>query len=100
MWPFRFGASREILERVAVREWNRLCSGTHPTWTYGDLWAASQRFAPLLRQNTRAPVALRIPPGARLVAAQWAVWSMRSAVVPVALSHPLREVHHVINVRI
>jgi malonyl-CoA/methylmalonyl-CoA synthetase len=76
--------------------------GTHPAlsddtgaWTYAELLDASRRVAGGLLDGrsdlAEARVAYLVPPGRTHVAVQWAIWRAGGIAVPLATSHPERE---------
>ncbi len=71
------------------------------SWTYGDLLAAAESFrrracavSPELAGRRLAYLA---PPGRAHVAVQLGAWTAGAAAVPLALSHPLRELEYVLD---
>lgn len=71
--------------------------------SYGDLLRDSERIARLLlaRLGTadldEAPVAFLVPPGYAWVAVQWGIWRAGGMAVPLAVSHPPRELAYVLD---
>ncbi len=72
-------------------------------WSYGDLLCHADRFRDLfLARSGIAPganlagerVAFLVPPGRMHVAVQWGVWRAGGIAVPLALSHPRRELEY------
>ena len=75
-------------------------------WSYGDLLRHADRFRDFfLARAGVAPgatlagerVAFLVPPGRMHVAVQWGVWRAGGIAVPLALSHPCRELEYVLN---
>lgn len=68
---------------------------------YRDLLAASARVAAALLDSAddleEARVAFLIPPSFAYVAVQWGVWRAGGIAVPLAVSHPPRELAYVLD---
>lgn len=75
-------------------------SGVH---SYGDLLQDSERVARFLLDHLgsedldEAPVAFLVPPGYEWVAVQWGIWRAGGMAVPLAVSHPPRELAYVLD---
>lgn len=71
--------------------------------TYDDLLRASERTARLLLRAVgradlgEAPVAYLVPPGFSYPAVQWGIWRAGGMAVPLAVSHPPRELAYVLD---
>ncbi len=70
-------------------------------WTYGELHAAeklvARRFGDAAGDLAGERVAYLAPPGRTHVAMQLATWRAGGTAVPLALSHPQRELEHVLD---
>lgn len=70
-------------------------------WTYGDLHRAVEavraRLIPLLGDEAEPRVCALLAPGPRWVAAQWGTWRAGGVWVPLAVSHPERELAYVLE---
>jgi malonyl-CoA/methylmalonyl-CoA synthetase len=73
-------------------------SGPH---SYAELLDASARVAATLLDGRsdleEARVCFHVPPGFAHVATQWGIWRAGGIAVPLALSHPLRELEYTIG---
>jgi malonyl-CoA/methylmalonyl-CoA synthetase len=71
------------------------------TFSYGDLLDASARVAARLLDGRadleEARVAYLVPPGFHHVAVQWGIWRAGGIAVPLAVSHPPRELDYAIR---
>ncbi len=73
--------------------------------SYGDLqrdaWAWSARLTEECREGGEVlrgqPVAYLVPPGRTHVALQLGIWAAGAIAVPLALSHPLRELEYILD---
>lgn len=71
--------------------------------SYGDLLQDSERIARLLLARLEAedldeaPVPFLVPPGYAWVAVQWGIWRAGGMAVPLAVSHPPRELAYVLD---
>ncbi len=75
-------------------------------FTYADLLGASEEVARALLDpqgsgatapRTEVRVAYLVPPGFEHVAVQWGIWRAGATAVPLALSHPPRELAYVLD---
>ena len=86
--------AREHRERQAIVEPTR-------HFTYGDLLSASQAVATALMAEwgalDQARVAYLVPPGFTHAAVQWGIWRAGGMAVPMAISHPARELAYVLD---
>jgi len=74
---------------------------TEGTFTYEDLLRASERVARTLLGDRddldEDRVAFLVPPGFQYVAVQWGIWRAGGIAVPMAVSHPPRELAYVLE---
>ncbi len=97
------GAPTELPLVVRARQFaNRTATITpEGTFSYSDLLSASGRVArTLLRGDSdlqEARVAYLVPPGFHYVAVQWGVWRAGGVAVPLATSHPPKELSYVLD---
>lgn len=88
------GRAESFAARTALLD----SAGSH---TYRQLLDASHRVAGALQNGAvdlhEAPVAFFVTPGFDHVAVQWGIWRAGGLAVPLALSHPLAELAHVLR---
>ncbi len=69
--------------------------------TYGDLFSRSAAVATALLDGRadlhEGRVAFLVPPGIDHVAVQWGIWRAGGVAVPLAMSHPARELEYVLD---
>ncbi len=74
---------------------------TDGSFTYRELLEASGRVASRLlayrSDLEEARVAFLVPPSFDYVAVQWGIWRAGGIAVPLAVSHPVAELRHVIE---
>ena len=95
--PARIGRA-SFADRIAVVDEGR-------PFSYGDLqrdaWAWSARLTEECREGGTGlagqPVAYLVPPGRTHVALQLGIWTAGAIAVPLAVSHPLRELEYVLD---
>ena len=97
------------LERAPASD-RRALIGAHGTWTYSELLAAAAAARDRVAEAALAGgpsddpdpvagqrIAYLIPPGRTHVAVQVGTWLARAVAVPLAVSHPPRELDHVVD---
>lgn len=94
MGPLLYQRASQAPDRVA------LIDGA-TRWSYRELDAAANRIAAALRSSLTGPteprVCMLVTPGAAWVAAQWGIWRAGGIAVPLATSHPRRELAYVLD---
>ncbi len=89
-----------LIARARLRGNRTAVAAAEGTFTYDDLLDASARVASCLLGGradlAEARVAILVPPGFHHVAAQWGIWRAGGITVPLGVTHPARELAHVI----
>lgn len=92
----------QLLVDRAARFGSRRClTSDAGSLSFAELLRGSARVAACLRAGRtdlgEARVAYLIPPGLDHVVVQWGIWQAGGIAVPLALSHPARELEHILD---
>jgi len=93
--------SPQIVRRAAAHATRTAVVDRSGAHRYAELLDASARVAAALLQGRQdldeARVCFHVPPGFPHVAVQWGIWRAGGIAVPLAASHPLRELEYTIG---